>query len=621
MTPPARSRLASETDSAGFDAHWPIFSIAFLPLCFLYVWLRVQPALEYQQSCPEFLLGGSFVRAYLAYPGGLASYAAAFLAQLNIQNWLGAAVFSLLCGVIIILFRRLARVFFNLRADLLALVIPFLLLVLKDRYHAQVLLLALGIILTLLFCAAVASIPETRRFFAPATCWVAAPVLFYLAGAWALAVFAVICCLEEMLCRKSIVGAGLCLASLLVAPLWLLCEHNWEVLQILNPWKNRLALAVAGAAYGCMPVLIVTASLWRFLVHAPEQKPASGHKTHPGHAASERKPASARSRGLLLKIPAFGAACAMVWFALDVPAKARAQVHYYTAMGEYDKVPPIAAGIRREDLDPATEIRLQSALYHTGRLCEELFSFRNQSSWTMLPGLSVGIEACRAQSQVLLELGFVSDAEHYAHEALEVEGAKPEVLRLLASVNLLKQRPKAARIFLTVLSQVPFQRSSAAAWLRALPNDPASPDGSALTRIRSCMFTNDLPHDSLPAEPLLRQLLHRNETNRMAFEYLMAHYLTRLQTEKIIEALPAFEFLGYRQLPRHIEEAILLHEKVLNKKIELQGCKIRPETLERFQRFSLDLDRRLDQSDEGRRELTRDFGDTFWYYYLATRGK
>ncbi len=311
----------------------------------------------------------------------------------------------------------------------------------------------------------------------------------------------------------------------------------------------------------------------------------------------------------------------MVWFGVDASAKARAQVEYFTVAGEYGKVPSIAAGISRTDLDPATEIRLQSALYHTGRLCEDLFSFRNQSTWTVLPGLSVGIEACRAQSRVLLELGFVSDAEHYAHEALEVEGAKPEILRLLASVNLLKQRPKAARVFLTVLSQVPFQRSRAEAWLRALPNDPPPPDGSELARIRSCMFTNDLPHDSLPAEPLLRQLLYRNETNRMAFEYLMAHYLTRLQTDKIIEVLPAFELMGYRQLPRHIEEAILLHEKVLNKKVELRSCKIRPETSERFQRFSADLDRKLEQTEEGRRELTRDFGDTFWYFYLARKSE
>ncbi len=600
---------------------WPVFSIAFLPLCFLYVWLRIEPALEYQYAAPEFFLGSSFLRGYMAYPGGLANYAAAFLAQLNIHSWLGALVFTLLCGASVVLFRRLCGIVSNLRADLTALIIPGLLLLLKDRYHPQALLLATGLIVTLGFSLAVSTIPGRKRFFAPVVCWVAAPLVFYLVGTWGLAAFALVSCLDEALRWRSPLRAVLCLPCLLLPFLWLFWAPDHELSQFLNPWTKKPALGVAIAAYGLAPLAVGVANLRGLLIRRSERSHTKDHKSHPGQKATNAKGRPERLGFAALKIAAFGAAWAGVWFGLDASVKARVQVEYFTAAGEYAKVPGIAAGIDRKDLDPATEIRLQSALYHTGRLCDDLFSFRNQSTWTVLPGLSAGVEACRAQSQVLLELGFVSDAEHYAHEALEVEGAKPEILRLLASVNLLKQRPKAARVFLTVLSQVPFQRAQAQAWLRALPADPPPPDGDRLARIRSCMFTNDLPHDSLPAEPLLRQLLYRNGTNRMAFEYLMAHYLTRLQIDKVIEALPAFELFGYRQLPRHIEEAVLLFEKVLNRKVELGACRIRPETAERFRRFSAELDRKLEQTEEGRRQLTRDFGDTFWYFYLARKSQ
>ncbi len=621
MTHPARSSQPSDRGAARFITTLPIFSITFLPVCFLYVWIRIEPALEYQRSTPEFLLGASFLRGYLTYPGGLVNYAAAFLAQLNIQSWLGAVVFTCLCGASVVLSRWLFGTLLNWRADVTALVIPFLLLLLKDRYHAQTLVLTVGLTVALGCSVAVTSMPGKKRFPVPIDCWVAAPLLFYVAGNWVLAAFTLICCLDAAIRWKSPVRAVLCLACLLAAPLWLWWSGDAELSRVLDPWKKGLGLGAAVAAYGFAPLVVVAISVQRALARAAEQRHSSEHKPRHGEKPKGQKTGGKRGHAAWLKLPAFGAACAVVWFAFDPSAKARAQVDYFTARGQYAKVPPIAVGIRRDDLDPATEIQLQSALYHTGRLCEDLFSFPNQSSCAVLPGLSVGIEACRAQSAVLLELGFVSDAEHYAHEALEVEGAKPEILRLLASVNLLKQRPKAARVFLTVLSQVPFQRSRAEAWLRALPEDPPPPDGSELARIRSCMFTNDLPHDALPAEPLLRQLLYRNETNRMAFEYLMAYYLTRLQTDKIIEALPAFEFLEYRQLPRHIEEAILLHEKVLNKKVELRSCKIRPETSKRFRRFSADLDRNLEQTEEGRRELTRDFGDTFWYFYLARKSR
>ena len=52
-----------------------------------------------------------------------------------------------------------------------------------------------------------------------------------------------------------------------------------------------------------------------------------------------------------------------------------------------------------------------------------------------------------------LELGLVNEAEHQAHEALEVLGPLPVVLRRLAEINCLKGRPEVARVFLNALAR------------------------------------------------------------------------------------------------------------------------------------------------------------------------
>jgi hypothetical protein len=273
----------------------------------------------------------------------------------------------------------------------------------------------------------------------------------------------------------------------------------------------------------------------------------------------------------------------------------------------------VAAGLQA--LSPASELRLHLALYHTGRLLQDLFSFTNHTIWTLLPDLRHGLNVCRPQSETLLELGQINVAEHFAHEALEYEGDRPDLLRLLGHINVLKDRPKAARVFLSSLHQVPFHRQWAASRLRDLESDPGLSGDRELAQARSRMVSTDQVHIDLPSELLLRQLLEANRTNKMAFDYLMAEYLLTRQLDKIAEAAGRFSQFGYSGIPLHCEEAILLYSQTKEgTQVDLQGLSIRPETLRRFQQFR---EAARNENAEGRRALARDFGDTFWFHYLS----
>jgi hypothetical protein len=615
MKPPVKtsSRLRGLTwPEAG---SWPVVGVFFV-LGFLYVWLRIEPALEYEHSAPVFLLSRSFFRPFLTYPGGLVDYAAAFLAQLSRDDRLGALSFTVMGVLIYLAARTLLGKLSGGAPSVAPYGPPLVLLFLRERYDFPSLAIGLGLLLCLGLAMSYLMLPRTTSWRRWAVCWAGAALLFYVAGVWPCLLFAVLCGLHHVVRqRQGLMGLG-CAALVLVTPLGWLCLPDTDLAKLFSPWGKEMPGLYLAAVYLCFAVAGVVLTLWPLASPPREHGPQARHKPAKAVPARPTIRRTGTRRVLALSVMLLG--WAAVWFGLDRPRKARAQIEYYASRHQHQEV--LTAAARLQALDSASEVRLHLALYHTGRLGQDLFSFTNQAGWELMPALKHGLPACRPQSETLFELGQVNLAEHYAHEALEWEGERPDILRLLARVNILKGRPRAARTFLNVLAQVPLQRAWAQSWLRELEANPGLPDNAELARIRSRMVSTDLPHISLPTDSVLRQLLHANRKNQMAFEYLMAHYLLTRQVEKIVEEIGRLNDFAYTEIPRHYEEALLLHQQAKGSAaVDLQGRQIRPATLRRFQEFTAAVRRQAPDTPEGRQALVRDFGDTFWYHYVAGR--
>ena len=74
---------------------------------------------------------------------------------------------------------------------------------------------------------------------------------------------------------------------------------------------------------------------------------------------------------------------------------------------------------------------------------------------------------------------------------------------------------------------------------------------------------------------------------------------------------------AYRAIPRHVEAALLLGQKLQGLQFDLHGRKIQPETLRRFQSFCDALAGLAGRAPAASSALARSFGDTFWYYYYS----
>jgi hypothetical protein len=584
---------------------WPAFpvaGVAFLAASFLYVWLRVEPALDYHAYGPFFYCRTEFFESCLGVPGGLLVYVGTFLAQLNHLSWLGALVFMFIQAIALLLsFAWLASVGVK-SPGLGALVVPFGLLLLRNRYGCPVSAISIGLLLALVAGVGCLCLPWRRPWLLTLVSGLISSGLFWLGGLWCGLLFAGLCGVFLVVRFQGWWASAGCVLLALALP-WLAVAAGWlRMEQVVYPWPGTVPMLLAVIVYALAPLTGILMLLRAKSVAVP----STSELNDPAQMERLRWGALVLV-GLLL--------CAAVWYPFDRQRKILAQMDYDASRGNYEGV--LAAAKEVKILDDPAKIRMQWALFHTDRLAEELFSFRNMAEEVRFNGLGAFY---RAQSQPSFELGLINDAEHVAHEALQIEGERPDLLRLLARVNLLKNRPEAAQVFLNVLSTIPFQGQRA---YDAWPAPEAQRLTAELTASGSMpaqLLARDFLHDGLPLGRLVDGLLAANPTNRMAFEYAMADHLMELELEKAIEHLQLLRHFGYPRLPRTYEEAVLLFQQTAKVQVDLQGRTIRLETLERFRQFG-DAVRQFRGTVEDQKALAAGFGDTYWYYYFAVRSR
>lgn len=587
-------------------------AVAFLVLLFAYVWLRIEPAVGWQRHGPQFYLTRDFFQEFPKVSGGLLDYSARALAQLDHSNLGGALAFAAMAGLVFLVTRQALVRLGGQVIWFAAFLPPLLLVAVRQSPGGQAFAVGLGYALGLGMALALVRLPWTRTWPRLVACAFLSALLGVGAGLWPCALFLAGVAVFEAGRRRAwvMVLAGVFAGGVTVVGVNALAGQGLATL--VNPWGKSLLFALATAVFLC-PVLLLLALVLVIRRAAPgavmRPQGTTTVRTLEGWKPRRLNLVRALVAGLIV-VTAAG-----IWMGFDRREHALARIEYAAHREVYPQV--LAAAVALESLPPSAEVRLHRALFHSGRLLDDLFAYTNQTTWELLAGTVAGPEACRAQAETLLELGQVSEAEHLAHEALELEGDRPDLLRLLADVNTLKDRPEAARVFLSVLRSSPIHRDWATARRDALEADPRLAGDREIRLIRSRLVNTDLPHDGMPTETLLKQLLHANARNEMAFEYLLAHYLLARDLPRFVSRLGQTNDFNGSVLPRHCAEAVLLHQRVHGSNVDLRGATIPPETSQRFQKFCGALDHGAARTPEGRQSLAQAFGDTYWFFYLT----
>ena len=284
----------------------------------------------------------------------------------------------------------------------------------------------------------------------------------------------------------------------------------------------------------------------------------------------------------------------------------------------------VRAGMWSEALDEARQIPepyftralchdLNRALYHTGRLGDEMFAF------PQVPGEFAGrTPATYRLAELLYELGHINGAEHLTHEVLEGSQYNPAALQRLATINVIKEMPDVARVFLRALAKDFVYRDWALEYLSRIEADPQLFGDKYIEQMRLLMPAEDIitgPIYSMPLESVLLALSESNPGNRMAFEYWMAIHLRAGDVaifERYLVNLTSLGGLPDR-IPRHYEEAILLYAAMTGRMTDLAARYVSNGSKERFKQFRLRLGE-LKAADNPAEAMREEFGDTYYYY-------
>jgi hypothetical protein len=592
------------------------------------VWL--DPALQLQANYQPFYLEWPFLNRFWGHPGGWLEYATAFLIQWSSVP-AGAVVVH---AVIAISLAAAAAVFltrFSGQKRLylgMSVAVPFL--ALAGRYADPALQTSLGVWWVIVVLAGYTFWPPQRLWGRLLIPWALTGVTYYFTGGFVLILGLLGAIFELRAASRHWTAAFSWLTSAAALP-WLIGRicgidgHRATYLLALHFYPWWLSLVTYGGIVLAAFLLLPKSS---GLAHSSQ--PSSTQRNFwaelDAHLTRMFQSAWLSQASVLGLVAAVGVMCC------DPATRALLRVDKFARQRDWQAVLAQASRLHAPSIHareiPASlqgaYVDIERALYHRGLLSEELFSLWRPSGLPLFPAGGQMRDWCVPLSELFLELGQVNYAEHWAHEALELKGERPEILRTLGIVNQLKGRPAAARIFLSRLAKSPIQGAWARRKLVEMNNDPSGEHDPELPQLRAIMVNSDHPASYLDTQTLLRQALSANPHNRMAYEFLMADHLLNYRLEDAIRLLGQRDAVGLTNLPRHYQEAALwLHQARVTNSGAFPEQSLSQVTCDRFQIVLKEASPlRKDRSLLGA-ALAPEQADTLWYYYLvgATPGR
>jgi len=623
----------------------------FFFLFYVYLWVGVDLRLMYQgggmiENFPCFFRGWGFFLEHVSYPGGFAEYISSFLSQLFYVGWAGAAVVTVQAWLIFFCVDWIVKAMTGRRVGWVRFIPAILMLILYSQYAYQfttATAVLAGLVFTCVYLKA--------RTASEAVNLVIFSVLFavtdYIAGGGCL-LFALLCVIYEVFFRYRWRSG---LLYLLLAPAILYIEGIWVfgvgidgAFSRFLPFSWRMFIYEGRkpvflevyVLYLFLPAALVVLSLWELLVRrlcrpggeadiSPERDLSEGGEKAEGKMSGKLLRCRSRMvswyRGasvlkwfagtlVLLAVSAGG-----VFYSFNGETRSLLLVDYLARRQEWPEVLEFARGRPHRFLINHTVNR---ALYHTGRLAYDMFAYPQHPNTLLLTSSAPAYKFCAQWMtfDTYLELGYVNVAEHELVQCLETFGERPVVLDRLALVNMVKGNTGTARIYLGALSKTLFDGARAKGRLEEIAAEPGFSSDEQVRRLRSLMVENDRGFESAVAN-ILPDLLAANRKNRMAFEYLMAHYLLTGQLDKVAENIYRLDDFDYAGIPRLYEEAILLYETVKKKEADLHGRQISGDTRFRFGDFFRIYARKYRSNKKAAfNELAGGYGDSYLFYYI-----
>ncbi len=616
----------------------------FFLLCYLYIWLFVEPHLIYHGfgtiilDVPLFSAGWQFLRDSLGVPGGLVIYVYGFLSQLYYYSWLGALL-VVLVALCLCELSRLHYIYAGHPRSTILHYFPAIMIVLMYNQYNHPLAACLTSSIGLLFSLFLERMSLRRAPIRMVVFCLMAAISYCLAGAGGILVFTLMTTVYLFFLRRDWLLAALTLPAA-AAIIWALAEYVFhmspkQAFQVLTPFCRDMTASMKTLSkvsivmlYAFMPVTVSLIWLWRVLFN----KVGDACPARPRKKMGKNKRAGSRFLGpfwayfkkfvvpvLPVTVMAVG-----LYFSYDKVHRQIVLMNYLSRQGRWSEVLELGNRLPKDIYNIYCNHDINRALYHAGRLPYDMLCFPQNPHALLLTHEEE--ESSMTQLKMcdtFIEMGNVDYAEKLASEFLVIKGESGIVLEKLAWINIIKGQESTARIYLNALKKDLIYRDKAESMLSSLKNGFEPDEDAYIRQVNSYIRTNGdarLYKESI--EEMLTGLLGHNPNNKMAFEYLMACYLLAGQLDKIAANIGRLDQLGYQGVPTLYEEAMLIYYGLRGQQLDLDKLNIKRETTERYKRFV-----RLYNSMQAHdrqvvlQHLIREFGTSYFFYYKFTASR
>ncbi len=241
---------------------------------------------------------------------------------------------------------------------------------------------------------------------------------------------------------------------------------------------------------------------------------------------------------------------------IDQHKKNLIAVDYYTSRGEWHKAIEIATSDKQYDI--FMNYNFNRCIYNAGQFGNRFFDYPQLlGSDGLFPDKIASGQIAMQASDFYYELGYISEALHWAYEAQSSMPYSPRVLKRLVLLHLIENRPQAAATYLNVLKNAFFQKDFIKKYEPYINDSSLRNSDKEFIEKRSFMPRNFYTPGS--ASKRFELLIKVNDSNYRAIEYLAMHYMLSHQLGNLLKMIDLILKIHNGKLPVLYQQALLLY--------------------------------------------------------------
>ncbi len=263
---------------------------------------------------------------------------------------------------------------------------------------------------------------------------------------------------------------------------------------------------------------------------------------------------------------------------------------------------------------PLSVACLNLALSKTGTMGDCMFRYFQNGPEGLLPTFQRDFTLPLIVGEIYYHLGFLNTSMRYAFEAMEAipdYKKSSRAMKRLAEINLLNGEYRVATKYLRLLQHTLFYSDWANKTLECIGNKQLINQNPEWSALKKYQFADDFLFSEQEKDQMLGLLLVHCNSNKMAYEYLMAYTLLTKDLNHFVQYFPLGKNLGYKEIPANYQEALIYFWA--NKTSQLNGTPwtINDAVQQNFVRFTKYFSGNLNSGSIQTNELR----ETYWYYF------